>query len=254
MRFEYGRLLIFTKEGAVALLMGNDAGSLYMLNTCPFTWKVRALLDHLDLPHERVKVNPLKIKKSVSFAGDWGKTPVWKMSDGEVVVDSTPIMKRIDEVYNNGNLWKMEDQVRRDKWMEWADSKMKDATIPILYGSLGSALSTTRSVAKQERFGFFTGRIYAWLGFPIMWGIIAKKRTKKTGMEPSELWHHLLDEWTEEIGEKSFFGGDKPHLVDLAVFGYMQSIEIHSKAFRLIETHSKGMLWFNRMRDSSVAQ
>ena len=254
MRFEYGRLLIFTKEGPVALLMGNDAGSLYMLNTCPFTWKVRALLDHLDLPHERVKVNPLKIKKSVSFAGDWGKTPVWKMSDGEVVVDSTPIMKRIDEVYNNGNLWKMEDQVRRDKWMEWADSKMKDATIPILYGSLGSALSTTRSVAKQERFGFFTGRIYAWLGFPIMWGIIAKKRTKKTGMEPSELWHHLLDEWTEEIGEKSFFGGDKPHLVDLAVFGYMQSIEIHSKAFRLIETHSKGMLWFNRMRDSSVAQ
>tara|TARA_B100000609_G_C17190023_1_gene421924 strand:- start:30 stop:734 length:705 start_codon:yes stop_codon:yes gene_type:complete len=234
--------------------MGNDAGSLYMLNTCPFTWKVRALLDHLDLPHERVNVNPLKIKKSVSFAGDWGKTPVWKMSDGEVVVDSTPIMKRIDEVYNNGNLWKMEDKVRRDKWMEWADSKMKDATIPILYGSLGSALSTTRSVAKQERFGFFTGRIYAWLGFPIMWGIIAKKRTKKTGMEPSELWHHLLDEWTEEIGEKSFFGGDKPHLVDLAVFGYMQSIEIHSKAFRLIETHSKGMLWFNRMRDSSVAQ
>ena len=234
--------------------MGNDAGSLYMLNTCPFTWKVRALLDHLDLPHERVNVNPLKIKKSVSFAGDWGKTPVWKMSDGEVVVDSTPIMKRIDEVYNNGNLWKMEDKVRRDKWMEWADSKMKDATIPILYGSLGSALSTTRSVAKQERFGFFTGRIYAWLGFPIMWGIIAKKRTKKTGMEPSDLWHHLLDEWTEEIGEKSFFGGDKPHLVDLAVFGYMQSIEIHSKAFRLIETHSKGMLWFNRMRDSSVAQ
>ena len=66
--------------------MSETAGSLYMLNTCPFTWKVRALLDHLDLPHERVKVNPLKIKKSVSFAGDWGKTPVWKMSDGEVVV------------------------------------------------------------------------------------------------------------------------------------------------------------------------
>ena len=176
------------------------------------------------------------------------------MSDGEVVVDSTPIMKRIDEVYNNGNLWKMEDEVRRDKWMEWADTEMKDATIPILYGSIGSALSTTRSVAKHERFGFFTGRIYAWLGFPIMWGIIAKKRTKKTGMKPGELWHHLLDEWTEEIGENSFFGGNTPHIVDLAVFGYMQSIEMHSKAFRLIESHSKGMSWFNRMRDSLLAQ
>ena len=73
----------------------------------------------------------------------------------------------------------MEDEVRRDKWMEWADTKMKDATIPILYGSIGSALSTTRFVAKHERFGFFTGRIYAWLGFPIMWGIIAKKEPRK---------------------------------------------------------------------------
>ena len=83
--------------------MGQTIGSLYMLNTCPFTWKVRALLDHLGLPHEKVQVNPLKIKKSVSFAGDWGKTPVWKMADGEVIVDSTPIMKRIDEIHNNGN-------------------------------------------------------------------------------------------------------------------------------------------------------
>ena len=80
--------------------MGNDAGSLYMLNTCPFTWKVRALLDHLDLPHERVKVNPLKIKKSVSFAGDWGKTPVWKMSDGEVVVDFYPSKGLITRIHS----------------------------------------------------------------------------------------------------------------------------------------------------------
>ena len=51
-----------------------------------------------------------------------------------------------------------------------------------------------------------------------------------------------------------FFGGNTPHIVDLAVFGYMQSIEMHSKAFRLIESHSKGMSWFNRMRDSLLAQ
>ena len=87
MRFEYGRLLIFTKEDVFVRFMSETAGSLYMFNTCPFTWKVRALLDHLDLPHERVKINTMKIKKSVSFACDWGKTPVWKMSDGEVVVE-----------------------------------------------------------------------------------------------------------------------------------------------------------------------
>ena len=97
-----------------------------------------------------------------------------------------------------------------------------------------------------------------FIGWKTKKGIIptktTKKRPKKTGMMPRELWHHLLDEWTEEIGEKPFFGGDSPHIVDLAVFGYMQSIEMHSKAFRLIENHSKGMLWFNRMRNSVVAQ
>jgi len=120
--------------------MGEGIGELYMLNTCPFTWKVRALLDHLDLPHERIQVNPMKIKKSVAFAGDWGKTPVWKMSDGEVVVDSTPIMRRIDEVHNEGKLWGDVENERRDKWINWADTEIKNATIPILYGSIGQIL------------------------------------------------------------------------------------------------------------------
>jgi len=234
--------------------MGEGIGELYMLNTCPFTWKVRALLDHLDLPHERVQINPMKIKKSVAFAGDWGKTPVWKMSDGEVVVDSTPIMRRIDEVHNEGKLWGAFDNKRRDKWINWADTEIKNATIPILYGSIGSALSTTRSVAKHERFGLMTGRIYAWAGFPIMWGIIARKRTKNSGMKPQELWHHLLDEWINEIGNQPFFGGKEPDIVDLAVFGYMKSIELHNKAFRLIQEHTEGMVWFNRMKNAAAKQ
>jgi len=234
--------------------MGEGIGELYMLNTCPFTWKVRALLDHLDLPHERVQINPMKIKKSVAFAGDWGKTPVWKMSDGEVVVDSTPIMRRIDEVHNEGKLWGAVENERRDKWINWADTEIKNATIPILYGSIGSALSTTRSVAKHERFGLMTGRLYAWAGFPIMWGIIARKRTKNSGMKPQELWHHLLDEWINEVGNQPFFGGNEPDIVDLAVFGYMKSIELHNKAFRLIQEHADGMAWFNRMKNAAVKQ
>ena len=228
------------------------AGTLYMLNTCPFTWKVRALLDYLDLPHDRIQVNPMKIKKSVSFAGDWGKTPVWKMNDGEVVVDSTPIMKRIDEVHNGGQLASSGDLTRRDEWIDLADIHVKNATLPILYGSIGAALSTTRTVARHEKFGLMTGRLYAWAGFPIMWGIIARKRTKNTGMSPKQLWHHLLDQWTNEIGKSPFFGGDNPDLVDLIVYGYMQSVEMHPKAFSQIEEHKAGMMWFKRMKSATA--
>jgi glutathione S-transferase len=67
-------------------------------------------------------------------------------------------------------------------------------------------------------------------------------------MNPKQLWHHLLDQWTDEIGGQQFFGGDEPDLVDLIVYGYMRSIEMHPKAFRHIDDHENGMAWFKRMK------
>ncbi len=221
--------------------MGN-AGQLYMLYTCPFCWKVRGLLEHLGIDHERIQVNPMKSKKLPS-APEWKKVPIWIDAENKIHIDSTPIMKHIDSVHNEGKLWSSDNKERRDKWMEWVDLHMSKATIPILYGSLGSALKTTTSVSKLENFGFFSKRLYAWAGFPIMWGIIAKKRVKKDGRTPKKLWHDLLDEFTEEFGQKEFFGGDSPDLVDLAAFGYVRSISPYSQ-FSQLEEHEAGMKWY----------
>ena len=177
-----------------------NTGQLHMLYTCPFCWKVRSLLEYLDIPHDRIQVNPMRIKKTLPSAPEWKKVPVWVDSQQEVFVDSTPIMKHIDSVHNDGKLWSSNDEERRDKWMEWVDLHMSKATIPILYGSIGSALKTTTRISKLEKFGFFSKRLYAWAGFPIMWGIIAKKRVKKDGRTPKKLWHDLLSEFTEQFG------------------------------------------------------
>ena len=213
-----------------------------MLYTCPFCWKVRGLLEHLGIDHERIQVNPMKSKKLPS-APEWKKVPIWIDAENKIHVDSTPIMKHIDSVHNEGKLWSSDNKERRDKWMEWVDLHMSKATIPILYGSLGSALKTTTSVSKLENFGFFSKRLYAWAGFPIMWGIIAKKRVKKDGRTPKKLWHDLLDEFTEEFEQKEFFGGDSPDLVDLAAFGYVRSISPYSQ-FSQLEEHEAGMKWY----------
>ena len=109
---------------------------MHMLHTCPFCWKVRSVAEHLDVDYQKVQVNAMRTKKELKFAGGWGKVPVWTESDGEVVVDSTPIMKHIDATYNDGALWSSDDEVRREKWIESVDYKMSKATIPILYGSL----------------------------------------------------------------------------------------------------------------------
>ena len=224
-----------------------STGKLHMLYSCPFCWKVRGLLEHLDIDHEKIQVKPMKAKKTLPSAPEWKKVPVWVDSDDAVFVDSTPIMKHIDKVHNDGKLWKTDDEERRDKWMEWVDLHMSKATIPILYGSLWSALKTTTRVSKLEKFGFVSKRLYAWAGFPIMWGIIARKRVKKDGRTPKKLWHDLLDEFTNEFGGKSFFGGGSPDLVDFAAFGYVRSISPYPQ-FSQLEDNSSGMDWYNAVK------
>ena len=230
------------KEWPFGRLMAS-AGQLHMLYTCPFCWKVRGLLEHLDIPHDRIQVNPMRAKKTLPSAPEWKKVPVWVDSENGIHVDSTPIMKHIDSHLNDGKLWAAEDEERRDKWMDWVDLHMSKATIPILYGSLGSALKTTTRVSKLEKFGFFSKRLYAWAGFPVMWGIIARKRVKKDGRKPKQLWHDLLSEFTDEFNGKLFFGGDSPNLVDLAAFGYVRSISPYPQ-FSQLEDHAAGMDWY----------
>jgi|TARA_B100000282_G_scaffold33168_1_gene21062 microsomal prostaglandin-E synthase 2 len=232
--------------------MGSTVGqamakvTLHMLHTCPFCWKVRGLIEYLKLDVDYVSVNGLKIKKAVSFAGDWGKVPVFTDESGQYHTDSTPIMKFIDENYNAGKLQSSDDDSRMAQWLEWADTKMSKATVPILYGTLGSAFQTTTRISKIEKFGFISKRLYAWAGFPIMWGIIAKKRVKKDGRKPKQLWHDLLTEFTQEHRGEDYFGGSEPNIVDFSVFGYMRSISPFPQ-FSLLTDHTDAMAWYNRM-------
>ncbi|RPG68619.1 MAG: glutathione S-transferase [Euryarchaeota archaeon TMED99] len=223
--------------------------TLHMLYTCPFCWKVRGLIEHLKLDVDYIAVNGMRIKKDVSFAGDWGKVPVFTDENGGYHVDSTPLLKHIDATYNSGKLAALGDAERQAEWLEWSDTKMSKATIPILYGSIGSALKTTVRISKLEKFGFFAKRLYAWAGFPVMWGIIARKRVKKDGRKPKQLWHDLLTDFTNAHDGKDFFGGETPDLVDFSVFGYMRSVSPFPQ-FSLLEDHEMGMAWYQRMEKS----
>ena len=220
--------------------------TLHLLYSCPFCWKVRSLHEHLDVDVDYVAVNGMKIKKAVSFAGDWRKVPVFTDTEGEHHVDSTPIMRVIDEKYNGGKMANQGDPERQSEWMAWVDTHLSRATVPILYGSLGSALRTTTRISKIEKFGFLAKRLYAWAGFPIMWGIIARKRVKRDGRTPKKLWHDLLTEFTDVHGDEPFFGGSSPDLVDFAAFGYMRSVSPYPQ-FEQLTDHANGMAWYRRM-------
>ena len=115
----------------------SDNLRLHILHSCPFSWKVRSTLEHLQLPFDEVQVHPLKVKKQLNelTQDTWGKVPVLEDAHG-VHVDSTPIMKYLDRTYADSRLSNGTDPERHATWLEWVDEKFKDATIPILYGSL----------------------------------------------------------------------------------------------------------------------
>ena len=124
--------------------------TLHLLYSCPFCWKVRGLLEHLNVTTDYVPVNGMRIKKEVAFAGDWGKVPVFTDEEGTHHVDSTPILRYIDEKYNEGKMSVQGDETRRNEWMEWVDAHLSKATVPILYGSLGSASKPPRAFQKSN--------------------------------------------------------------------------------------------------------
>ena len=158
-------------------------------------------------------------------------------------------MRHIDSQNNDGKLWASSDEVRRDQWVEWVDLHMSKATIPILYGGLLSALKTTTRVSKLEKFGFISKRLYAWAGFPIMWGIIARSRVKKDGRTPKQLWHDLLSEFTNSFDGSTFFGGDSPDMVDLLAFGYVRSVSPYPQFSKLTD-HVAGMNWYKAVEST----
>lgn len=208
------------------------------------------MTDYLKIDVNQVQVNAMKTKKELAFAGDWGKVPVWTSGAGEVVVDSTPILKFIDKEHFDGKISARGDEEKNEQWLEWADTKLSKATVPILYGTLGSAFKTTIRVARLEKFGFISRRLYAWAGFPIMWGFIAKKRIKNDGRAPKKLWHDLLDEFTAEFENSTFFAGDEPGIVDFAAYGYMKSISPFPQ-FAQLTDHAEGMKWYNSMEKAT---
>ena len=167
------------------------------------------------------------------------------LRDGQFSFDSyrhAVIWVLIDATYNDGKMAAQGDSARQEEWLTWADTHLSKATVPILYGSLGSALKTTTRISKIEKFGFISKRLYAWAGFPIMWGIIARKRVKSDGRKPKQLWHDLLTEFTTAHNGEPFFGGASPDLVDFAAFGYMRSVSPYPQ-FEQLTDHANGMAW-----------
>ena len=98
--------------------------TLHLLQTCPFSWKVRGVIEHLGMDVQEIQVNAMKTKKELAFTDGWNKVPVFTDSEGTIVVDSTPIMSYIDDKYNQSKLSNAKGTERYDNMLEHVDNAL----------------------------------------------------------------------------------------------------------------------------------
>ena len=69
--------------------------TMYCFETCPFCFKVKAILGSRGIEYSKVEVDPT-FKTQLKWS-DWGKVPVFIDVDGTQVNDSNAIVHYIDE-------------------------------------------------------------------------------------------------------------------------------------------------------------
>ena len=108
--------------------------TVHLLYTCPFSWKIRGLIDYIGLDVDYIGINGLRSKKELAFVEDCNKVPVLTDSDGSIHDDSTPMMFYLDEKSNSSPLSTMRYLALRDVRLQSVVTKWSTATTPRLFG------------------------------------------------------------------------------------------------------------------------
>jgi len=223
----------------------NNLPTMYCFETCPFCFKVKALLGSRGIKYSKVEVDPT-FKTQLKWS-DWDKVPVFIDVDGTQVNDSNYILHYIDSNDSNSFPRKDEDP-EQDRWMDFSNKILGKSIVAVIYNSYRSSLYALDYVIRVDNFSFGSRMINKWLGAFIM-RLVGKSRAKMFDLPPRENLQYQLDEMSKGIrGE--FFGGEEPNGADYANFGILRSMQ-GLNGFDIVESHQVVSDWYGRMREHS---
>ncbi|CAK8994018.1 Prostaglandin E synthase 2 (Membrane-associated prostaglandin E synthase-2) (mPGE synthase-2) (Microsomal prostaglandin E synthase 2) (mPGES-2) (Prostaglandin-H(2) E-isomerase) [Cleaved into: Prostaglandin E synthase 2 truncated form] [Durusdinium trenchii] len=234
-----------------SLLRAAQPLKLYQYAICPFCNKTKAALDFLKVPYQSVEVDPLT-RSQIKFSKDYKKVPIAVFADGTVVGDSTKIVDKV--AGSEGTLASAEvdgshflsSEARR--WNSWCDEKFAVCVYPNITRSVSECWTALGYLQKCPEFSqsrAVATRALGALGMAAAHGKIKKKY--KMDDERDALFA-AVDTWTSEVGSKSFRGGDKPDLSDLAVFGCIRGLS-DLPLFAEMTEHKAFGPWFKRVAE-----
>ncbi|KAJ1696902.1 hypothetical protein LUZ63_005414 [Rhynchospora breviuscula] len=216
---------------------------LYQYQACPFCNKVRAFLDYHDIPYKVVEVNPLS-KKEIKWS-DYKKVPILVV-DGEQLVDSSEIINILNHKINPDEAATSEEEA---KWRRWVDDHLVHMLSPNIYRTTAEALESFDYFSKIGNFSFTEKFAVKYMGAAAMYMVSKKLKKKYNITDERAALYDAANTWTEALNGRSFLGGSKPNLADLAVFGVLRPIR-HLQAGRDMVENTKIGEWYDRMESA----
>jgi microsomal prostaglandin-E synthase 2 len=219
--------------------------TLYCYETCPFCFKVKALLGSRGIRYSKVEVNPMK-HTELQWS-NWKKVPVFIDSDGTQINDSNFILHYIDE--KEGDKFpRYGMDKKQDEWMDFSNSVLGKSIVAVIYSSYFTSLKALDYVTKVDNFSFISRIINKWLGAIIML-FVGRSRAKKFPMKPRDNLKFQLDNLAKGF-EGDFFGGIAPNGADFANYGILRSMQ-GLYGFDILENHDLVQPWYARMQKLS---
>ncbi len=190
--------------------------TLYQFDSCPFCWKVKALLNFAKQDYATVEVTPFGMKE-LDFT-DHKKVPVLRDGD-KVVTESATIVK-----YVNDNYAHLPSNTDAEKWVEWLDDKLVHFLPPLIHPNFGKSYKNFAVIMQNSKMGFFMKHFSRFMG-AIMMPKVAKKMKAKHNIGDAKVeFLSEIDHWVGNgLQGKPYFGGDTPDFVDCSVFGVLRS-------------------------------
>ncbi|KAG6528266.1 hypothetical protein ZIOFF_010417 [Zingiber officinale] len=204
-----------------------------------FVWII-TYLDYHDIPYKVVEVNPIS-KKEIKWS-DYKKVPILVV-DGEQLVNSSDIVKNLDERLHPEHAVIDEEEA---KWLRWVDDHLVHMLSPNIYRTTSEALESFDYIAKHGNFSFTERLTVKYAGAAIMYMVSKKLKKKYNITDERASLYEAAQTWTAALGGRDFLGGAKPNLADLAVFGVLRPIRYLSAGKDMVENTNIND-WYRRM-------
>ncbi|MCO5595448.1 hypothetical protein L7F22_049490 [Adiantum nelumboides] len=184
-------------------------------------------------------------KKELKWS-EYKKVPIL-MVDGQQMNDSTAIISTLNEVINPEEATASAEQLEeQETWRRWVDQHLVHVLSPNIYRSPSEALESFEYITTHGNFTTME-RLMAKYGGATAMYFIAKRLKKRYNITDERgALYDAAEHWVKALKDRSFLGGSKPNLADLAVFGSLRPLRHLTAGKEMVENTNIGP-WYARM-------